>query len=219
MRLLFETLHDSRYNVFVLKNAGHRTTMADVTRIMSAIEQGDAKAAEELLPLVYEELRLLAAQRLSQETPGQTLQATALVHEAYIRLIDGSCDDFNSRGHFFKAAAEAMRRILVENARRKSRIKRGGGFKRVELSESAPAESQQHIDSEIIALDEALDRFAQKDKLKADLVKLRYFAGLTIPQAAQILNISHATAERHWTYARCWLRSEMERQKDNSNSK
>jgi len=193
--------------------------MTDVTRILSAIEQGDAKAADELLPLVYEELRLLAAQKLSQEAPGQTLQATALVHEAYIRLVDGSCDDWSSRGHFFSAAAEAMRRILVENARRKSRIKRGGRFQRVELSESAPAESQQYIASELIALDEALDRFTQKDKLKADLVKLRYFAGLTIPQAAQILNISHATAERHWTYARCWLRSEMEQQRNNSNSK
>jgi RNA polymerase sigma factor (TIGR02999 family) len=193
--------------------------MTDVTRILNAIEQGDAKAADELLPLVYEELRLLAAQKLSQEAPGQTLQATALVHEAYIRLVDGSSNDFNSQGHFFRAAAEAMRRILVENARRKSRIKRGGGFKRVELSETESAESQQHIDSELIALDEALDRFAQKNKLKADLVKLRYFAGLTIPQAAQILNISHATAERHWTYARCWLRSEMERQRNSSNSK
>jgi RNA polymerase sigma factor (TIGR02999 family) len=193
--------------------------MADVTQILNAIEQGDPRATEELLPLIYEELRLLAAQKLSQETPGQTLQATALVHEAYIRLVDGSSDDFNSRGHFFKAAAEAMRRILVENARRKSRIKHGGGHKRVELSESAPTDSQQYIDSELIALDEALDRFAQRDKLKADLVKLRYFAGLTIPQASQILNISHATAERHWTYARCWLRSEINRQKNNFNSK
>ncbi|MCH8120088.1 MAG: sigma-70 family RNA polymerase sigma factor [Planctomycetes bacterium] len=193
--------------------------MTDVTRILNAIEQGDARATEKLLPLVYEELRLLAARKMAQEQPGQTLQATALVHEAYIRLVEGADQNWNSRGHFFKAAAEAMRRILVENARRKGRIKHGGGFQRVELSESAPAESDGHIAYELIALDEALDRFAQKDKLKADLVKLRYFAGLTIPQAAQILNISHATAERHWIYARCWLRAEIDRQRNIFNSK
>ena len=193
--------------------------MADVTRILNAIEQGDPRAAEELIPLVYEELRLLAAQKLSQESPGQTLQATALVHEVYIRLVDANDQSWNSRGHFFRAAAEAMRRILVENARRKGRIKHGGELQRVELSDSAPTDSAQNTDSELIALDEALDRFAQKDKLKADLVKLRYFAGLTIPQTAQILNISHATAERHWTYARCWLRSEIDRQKNINNSK
>ncbi len=193
--------------------------MSDVTRILVAIEQGDAKAADELLPLVYEELRRLAAQKMSQEFPGQTLQATALVHEAYIRLVEGADQNWNSRGHFFKAAAEAMRRILVENARRKGRIKHGGGFQRVELDESAQTESDEHIAYELIALDEALDRFAQKDKLKADLVKLRYFAGLTIPQAAQILNISHATAERHWIYARCWLRAEIDRQRNINNPK
>jgi len=194
-------------------------SMADVTRILNAIEQGDAQAADELLPLVYEELRLLAAQKLAQERPGQTLQATALVHEAYIRLVETECQNWNSRGHFFKAAAEAMRRILVENARRKGRIKHGGGFQRVELNESVPTESDERIAYELIALDEALDRFAKKDKLKADLVKLRYFAGLTIPQAAQILNISHATAERHWIYARCWLRAEINRQRNNHNPK
>ena len=193
--------------------------MTNVTRILNAIEQGDARATEKLLPLVYEELRLLAARKMAQEQPGQTLQATALVHEAYIRLVEGADQNWNSRGHFFKAAAEAMRRILVENARRKGRIKHGGGFQRVELSESASAESDGHIAYELIALDEALDRFAQKDKLKADLVKLRYFAGLTIPQAAQILNISHATAERHWIYARCWLRAEIDRQRNIFNSK
>jgi len=193
--------------------------MTDVTRILNAIEQGDAQATEKLLPLVYDELRLLAAQKMSQEPPGQTLQATALVHEAYLRLVEAKDQSWNSRGHFFKAAAEAMRRILVENARRKGRIKRGGGFQRVELSESAPAEPEQYVSSEIIALDEALDRLTQKDKLKADLVKLRYFAGLTIPQVAQILDISHATAERHWTYARCWLRSEIDRQRSIFNSK
>ena len=193
--------------------------MTDVTRILTAIEQGNVGATEELLPLVYDELRLLAAQKMAQEPPGQTLQATSLVHEAYIRLVEVKDQSWNSRGHFFRAAAEAMRRILVENARRKGRIKHGGGFQRVELDESAPTESHKHIAYELIALDEALDRFAQKDKLKADLVKLRYFAGLTIPQAAQILNISHATAERHWIYARCWLRAEIDRQRNNHNPK
>jgi len=193
--------------------------MTDITRILNAIEQGEHRATEELIPLVYEELRLLAAQKLSQEQPGHTLQATALVHEAYIRLVEANDQSWNSRGHFFRAAAEAMRRILVENARRKSRIKHGGELQRIELSETASADSAQNTDYELIALDEALDRFAQKDKLKADLVKLRYFVGLTIPQAAQILNISHATAERHWTYARCWLRSEIDRQRNNFNSK
>src|SRR4030042_2025291 len=181
--------------------------MTDVTRILKAIEQGDSQATEKLLPLVYEQLRLLAAQKMAQEPPGQTLRATARVHEAYIRLVEVKDQDWNSRGHFFRAAAEAMRRILVENARQKGRIKHGGGFQRVELNEPAPAEPDNHIADELIALDEALERFAQKDKLKADLVKLRYFAGLTIPQAAEILNISHATAERHWVYARCWLRA------------
>ena len=203
--------------VFVRFRLG--TAMTDVTRILNAIEQGDAKAADELLPLVYEELRLLAAQKLSQEKPGQTLQATALVHEAYIRLVEAKDQTWNSRGHFFKAAAEAMRRILVENARQKGRTKRGGGFQRVELNESLPTAPEEHIVNELIALDEALDRFTQKDGLKADLVKLRYFAGLTIPQAAQILNISHATAERHWLYARCWLRAEIDRQQNASNPK
>ena len=193
--------------------------MSDVTRILNAIEQGDAKAADELLPLVYEELRRLAGLKMSQEPPGQTLQATALVHEAYIRLVEGADQNWNSRGHFFKAAAEAMRRILVEKARRKGRIKHGGGFQRVELDESAQTKSHEHIAYELIALDEALYRLAQKDKLKADLVKLRYFAGLTIPQAAQILNISHATAERHWIYARCWLRAEIDRQRNINNTK
>jgi RNA polymerase sigma factor (TIGR02999 family) len=193
--------------------------MNDVTQILNAIEQGNTKAADELLPLVYEELRLLAAQKLSQERPGQTLQATALIHEAYIRLVEGVDQNWNSRGHFFKAAAEAMRRILVENARRKGRIKHGGGFQRVELNESSQTKLDEHIAYELIALDEALDRFDQKDKLKADLVKLRYFAGLTIPQAAKILNISHATAERHWIYARCWLRTEINRQQNIHNPK
>jgi len=193
--------------------------MADVTEILNAIERGDPEAAEELLPLVYDELRHLAAQKMSQEPLGQTLQATALVHEAYIRLVEVKDQFWNSRGHFFKAAAEAMRRILVENARRKSRIKHGGEYQRVELNESSPAEPDNHIADELIALDDALEQFTQKDKLKADLMKLRYFAGLTIPQAAEILNISHATAERHWIYARCWLRTEIDRQRSIFNSK
>ncbi|OHB73150.1 MAG: RNA polymerase subunit sigma, partial [Planctomycetes bacterium RBG_16_55_9] len=179
--------------------------MTDVTRILNAIERGNAKAADELLPLVYEELRLLAVQQMAREKPGQTLQATALVHEAYLRLVEGEGQSWNSRGHFFKAAAEAMRRILLEKARRKGRIKYGGGCQRVELNEAVSTAPDERFADEIIALDEALDRLSRKDRLKADLVKLRYFAGLTIPQAAQLLNISHATAERHWTYARCWL--------------
>ncbi len=178
--------------------------MADVTRILNAIERGDAKATDELLPLVYEELRLLAARKLSHEPPGQTLQATALVHEAYVRLVGDASQGWANQGHFFAAAAEAMRRILVENARRKKRIRHGGTFQRVDLEESIAAKSDERPGDDLIALDEALARFARKDQLKADLVKLRYFAGLTIPQAAQALGISHATAERHWVYARCW---------------
>jgi len=188
--------------------------MSDVTRILNAIERGDAKATDELLPLVYEELRLLAAQKLSHESPGQTLQATALVHEAYVRLVGHEPESWENRGHFFAAAAEAMRRILVENARRKKRVKHGGGFQRAQLSESVAAEPDERPGDDLIALDEALAKFARKDGLKADLVKLRYFAGLTIPQAAQALGISHATAERHWVYARCWLRAEIQRQRD-----
>jgi RNA polymerase sigma factor (TIGR02999 family) len=192
--------------------------MSDVTRILNAIERGDAKATDELLPLVYEELRLLAAQKLSHEPPGQTLQATALVHEAYIRLVGDEPQSWQNRGHFFAAAAEAMRRILVENARQKGRIKHGGGLHRVELGESAVVTPDDHVPEDLVALDEALAKFAQKDKLRADLVKLRYFAGLTIPQAAEALGISHATAERHWVYARCWLRVEVQRQRDTSHS-
>jgi RNA polymerase sigma factor (TIGR02999 family) len=192
--------------------------MSDVTRILNAIEQGDAKATDELLPLVYEELRVLAAQKLSHEAPGQTLQATALVHEAYLRLVGDEPQNWNSRGHFFAAAAEAMRRILVENVRRKGRIRRGGGLQRLELDESAAVTAEDRVADDLIALDEALAEFARQDPLKANLVKLRYFAGLTIPQAAEALGISHATAERHWVYARCWLRVEVQRQRDTSSS-
>ena len=183
--------------------------MSDVTRILQAIERGEAKATDDLLPLVYDELRLLAAQKLSHEAPGQTLQATALVHEAYIRLVGDEPQGWNSRGHFFAAAAEAMRRILVENARRKRGIKYGGGLQRVDLDEAAMVGPEERVGDDLIVLDEALAKFAQRDKLKADLVKLRYFAGLTIQQAAQALNISHATAERHWDYARSWLHAEI----------
>jgi RNA polymerase sigma factor (TIGR02999 family) len=188
--------------------------MKDITRVLNAIEQGDGKATEELLPLVYEELRCLAAQRLSNERPGQTLQATALVHEAYIRLIGTESPNWNGRGHFFGAAAEAMRRILVENARRKQSLKRGGEFRRVDLDEATLTESEERRADELIALDEALAKFAQIDELKANLVKLRYFAGLTVQQAAQAMDISPTTAERHWDYARAWLYAEIERNGD-----
>jgi RNA polymerase sigma factor (TIGR02999 family) len=182
--------------------------MRDVTRILSAIEQGDSSAAEQLLPLVYDELRQLAAQKLAHEKPGQTLEATALVHEAYLRLVDvDKAQHWNSRGHFFVAAAEAMRRILVENARRKKRIKHGGDLGRVEIE---MAELPTRMSSnELIALDEALEKLKQHDPVKAELVNLRYFAGMTIEQAAEVLNISRITAHRYWTYARAWLHQQM----------
>jgi RNA polymerase sigma factor (TIGR02999 family) len=182
--------------------------MNEVTRILSAIEQGDALAAEQLLPLVYEELRKLAAQKLAQEKPGQTLQPTALVHEAYLRLVDvENAQHWNSRGHFFAAAAEAMRRILIENARRKKADKRGGqrtrvSLDRVEAVAVAPPD-------ELLALDEALERLGQHDPSAANLVKLRYYAGLSLEQAAQALGISSATAYRHWTFGRAWLHSQL----------
>jgi RNA polymerase sigma factor (TIGR02999 family) len=178
--------------------------MSDVTRILSAIEQGDPSAAEHLLPLVYDELRKLAAERMAQERPGQTLQATALVHEAYLRLVDTEkAQHWNSRGHFFAAAAEAMRRILVEGARKRGRLKRGGDRQRLDLD--ALQLSVQGVADELLALDEALAEFAQIHPDKAELVKLRYFAGLTVAEAAQALGISTSTADRHWTYARAWL--------------
>lgn len=181
--------------------------MSEVTRILSAIEDGDSEAAEQLLPLVYDELRKLAARRLAQEKPGQTLQATALVHEAYLQLVGGAYQNWNSRGHFFAAAAEAMRRILIGNARRKKAGKRGGGYRRIELD--AVEFSHQSPPEKLIALDEALDRLATKDAVKAELVKLRYFAGFTNQEAAEALGISTATAERYWTYARAWLQNEI----------
>jgi RNA polymerase sigma factor (TIGR02999 family) len=182
--------------------------MHEVTHILSAIEHGDAQAAEKLLPLVYDELRKLAAQRLAQEQPGQTLQATALVHEAYVRLVDADqVQHWNSRGHFFAAAAEAMRRILVENARRKQRSKHGGGRRRVDLNEEL--QIAEPASDELLALDDALRRLEATDPLAAKLVQLRYFSGLTMPEAAAVLQISLRSAERNWTYARTWLHREL----------
>jgi RNA polymerase sigma factor (TIGR02999 family) len=180
--------------------------MSDVTRILAAIEAGDPHAAEQLLPLVYDELRQLAARRLANEKPGQTLQATALVHEVYLRLIGDQ--HFNSRGHFFAAAAEAMRRILVEAARRKGRARHGGGRRRVALDDACPVAPTP--DDDLLALDEALTRLAERDPVRAELVKLRFFAGLTMPEAAAMLGISLTTAERYWVFARTWLLAELE---------
>jgi RNA polymerase sigma factor (TIGR02999 family) len=183
--------------------------MNSVTQILSAIEQGDPRAASQLLPLVYDELRRLAAQKLAQEKADQTLQPTALVHEAYLRLV-GKGDDqpWNSRGHFFAAAAEAMRRILVENARRKQSLKHGGDRARQDLDGEQLAAPEPRED--LVALDEALHKLAAGNRAAADLVQLRYFAGLTLPEAAEALGISPRTAGRLWSYARAWLRREVE---------
>jgi RNA polymerase sigma factor (TIGR02999 family) len=182
--------------------------LSEVTRILSAIEHGDPHAAAQLLPLVYDELRKLASHKLAYEAPGQTLQATALVHEAYLRLVDvKQAQPWNSRGHFFAAAAEAMRRLLFEQARRKRRIRHGGEVQRIDLDEAllvAPSPSDQILD-----LDEALGRLEKIDPVAAQLVKLRYFAGLTMPQAAEALGLPLRTAERNWTYARTWLHREL----------
>jgi RNA polymerase sigma factor (TIGR02999 family) len=184
--------------------------MTDVTQILSRMEQGDPSAAEQLLPLVYDELRKLAAAKLSRESPDQTLQATALVHEAYMRLVDTEkTQHWDSRGHYFAAAAEAMRRILVDQARRKKTARRGGELKRHALEHVEIATPEPSLD--VVAIDEALARFEQIDKLKADLVKLRYFAGLTIPQAAEVLGVSSATADRYWAFARAWLHTELKK--------
>jgi RNA polymerase sigma factor (TIGR02999 family) len=181
----------------------------EVTRILSAIEQGDAQASAQLLPVVYDELRKLAAQRLAREKPGQTLQATALVHEAYLRLVGSEGPGWNGRGHFFAAAAEAMRRILVEKARHKKRLRCGGGGRRVDMSDIEVIDGVPSED--LLALDEALERLAQTDPAAAQLVKLRYFAGLTVVEAAESLGVPLRTAERNWTYARTWLRREITR--------
>jgi RNA polymerase sigma factor (TIGR02999 family) len=181
--------------------------MTDVTRILNAIEQGDARATNELLPLVYEELRILAAQKLSQEIPGQTLQATALVHEAYIRLVERDDQNWDNRRHFFTAAAEAMRRILIENARRKKGLKHGGALQRVDL-EGGNIPITVSSDN-LIALNEALGKLEEEDHKVAELVKLRYFVGLTIEQAADTLKINLRTAYRYWAYARARLHQEL----------
>jgi RNA polymerase sigma factor (TIGR02999 family) len=183
--------------------------MADVTRILSAIAQGEPHAARQLLPLVYDELRQLAAARLAREAPGNTLDATALVHEAYLRLVGpGDADCWDSRAHFFAAAATAMRRILIERARHKQRLRHGGGRQRQELHPDLVAAPAPHDD--LLALDAALARLAERDPVKARLVELRYFGGLTGDQAAGVLGISPKTADRYWAYARAWLRRDME---------
>lgn len=182
--------------------------MVEVTQILDAIEQGDAHAAEQLLPLVYDELRKLAAGKMASERPGQTLEATALVHEAYLRLVDVKrVQHWNSRGHFFAAAAEAMRRILIESARGKARAKRGGDWKRVDFEELDAATSISP--DQLVALDDALAQLTALDHLAGELVKLRYFAGLSLDEAAAAVSVSTATAYRHWAYARAWLRSEL----------
>jgi RNA polymerase sigma factor (TIGR02999 family) len=184
--------------------------MSEVTRILSAIEQGDLHAAGQLLPLVYDELRQLAATMLAREKPGQTLQATALVHEAYLRLIgaeDRPC--WVGRGHFFAACAEAMRRILIDQARHRQSLRQGGGRKREPLEPAEIAAPEPSLD--VLAVNDALERFEQVDPLKAGLIKLRYFAGLTIPQAADALGISSTTADRYWAYARAWLHAELKK--------
>ncbi len=192
--------------------------MNEVTLILSAVEQGDPQAAEKLLALVYSELRRLASQKLAQEKPGQTLSATGLVHEAYLRLFSGSSDSnselqhWDSRAHFFGAAAEAMRRILIDNARRKKRLRHGGGRQQVDLLDQdlAIADSP----DELLALDEALTNLAQEDPEAAQLVKLHFFTGLSLEQTAKVLGISRATAYRHWNYARAWLRCQMQTESD-----
>ncbi len=183
--------------------------MSDVTSLLSAITKGDPHAAADLLPLVYNELRRLASQWLAQESPGQTLQPTALVHEAFVRLTgtSGPQAGWDSRRHFFAAAAEAMRRLLVESARRKKRLKHGGGRRRVSLEGAEPM--AQGPSEDLLALDEALTRLTAHDPVKAEVVKLRFFAGLTMPEVAQALDISLTTAERYWTYARTWLYAEL----------
>jgi RNA polymerase sigma factor (TIGR02999 family) len=185
--------------------------MGDATRILADIERGDPAAAEQLLPLIYDELRQLAAQKLAHEKPGQTLEATGLVHEAYLRLVDVQrAQSWNSRGHFFAAAAEAMRRILVERARSKARAKRGGDWRRIDFESLDPMNSVSP--DQLVALDDALAALASLDERAGELVKLRYFADLGLDQAAAVLGISTATAYRHWAYARAWLRSELLRE-------
>lgn len=183
--------------------------MSEVTRILERARQGDAKATEELLPLVYDQLRRLAAQKMAHEVPGQTLQPTALVHEAWLRLAGTDRQRWTSSGHFLGAAAEAMRRILIDNARRKNRVRHGKGLTRVDIDELDLAVSTR--DETLLRVDDALEKLAAEDKAKAELVKLRYFAGLSIPEAAQALGLSDTTAKRQWAYARAWLYDELTR--------
>ena len=183
--------------------------MNDVTRILNAIEQGDDKATDQLLPLVYEELRTLAAQKLARESPGQTLQATALVHEAYIKLVGEDAQHWKNSGHFFMVAAEAMRRILVDNARRKKSLKHGGEHLRTDLGEADLRHDSGLLLDDLIALDDALKGLSERDEVKAEVVKLRYFAGMSVEQTAKILDISPTTAKRYWAYARAWLLREI----------
>jgi RNA polymerase sigma factor (TIGR02999 family) len=184
--------------------------MNQVTQILSSLQRGDARAAEQLLPIVYAELRKLAAQRLAQEKPGQTLQATALVHEAYLRLVAvDEPQSWDGRGHFFAAAAEAMRRILIDKARRKGRVKHGGDLKRIDLEEAAQLAEADCGADELLELDAALERLAHEDATAAELVKLRYFAGLSIPEAAEVLGVSPRKADFLWSFARAWLRREL----------
>jgi RNA polymerase sigma factor (TIGR02999 family) len=185
--------------------------MHDITRILSAIEKGDQQASEDLLPIVYDELRRLAADKIAHEGPGQTLQATALVHEAYLRLVNvEDVQRWDSRGHFFAAAAEAMRRILVEQARRKHSQKRGGGARRVELDAADSQASEDMPATDLLALDEALQQFEVLEPMRARVVKLRCFAGLSVPDIAKAMGISEATVRRHWVYARSWLYRKIE---------
>jgi RNA polymerase sigma factor (TIGR02999 family) len=187
--------------------------MSNVTQILSAIEQGDPHAAEQLLPLVYDELRKLAAEKLAHESPGQTLQATALVHEVYIRLVDTEkAQQWDSRRHFFAAAAEAMRRILINRARDKRRLKRGGGWRRLHLDEIDISVDDPPAD--LLVLDEALEKLSHEDKLCAELVKLRFFAGLSLDEAAHTLGIARRTADRTWAFARAWLFEELSKGDD-----
>jgi len=185
--------------------------MNDVTQILNAIDRGDPKAAEELLPLVYEELRKLAASRMANEATSQTLQPTALVHEAWLKLAGGSQQQWDSRAHFFGAAAEAMRRILIDNARRKKALRHGGGQARLDIEEIDIAVPEQ--DERLLAINDALDKLAAQDPQKAELVKLRYFAGMSLEEASAILRISEATAKRWWAYAKAWLFSEVQQMK------
>ena len=209
-RLVGTRLADHRWLYSEAPTVQSWRAMTEVTRIISAIEQGDPHAAEKLLPLVYDELRKLAAAKLGHEKPGQTLQATALVHEAYLRLVGGGGQlHWDSRGHFFAAAAEAMRRILINRARDKKRLKRGRERTRIDLEQIAIALDTDH--EELIALDEALERLHQQDEISAQLVKLRFFAGLSLKEAAQSLGLAQRTAERQWAFARAWLYDQLRR--------